>query len=895
MKLPALWIALSFACGIAVAAAAGASSVPKMKILFAIALGVFAVAALVSLWCGAVRTAWIFSLELWLLLGILAAPLERSATPPANVGRQMDHGQLDSADPLRWRGVLREDPAEFPWGRRYEIALTGVEFEGHPIVVSGGLRANLYQPQKGPALPPETLRAGDRVEALVKARPPRNYLDPGAFDARTFLSRQGVDVIGTLRSAELLRELDSPLPQFRYRLARWRGALLRRVDSLFADQPERAAILRAMLLGDRSFVDSDTATAFQRTGAYHVLVVAGLHVAALGYFVLWAGRRLRIPRLAQALVTLAVLLAYAGIVQDRVPILRAVLVGSFFLCAGLMWRRVELLNGIGVAALLVLVWRPSELTDASFQLSFMAAGVIAGIAAPWIERTSLPRRAALEHLGDVTRDGSYQPKLTQLRLDLRAASRWLARRLPATLAPRAELFLTWPCRAVLRVWEIAVLSFALQLGMLPIMAHYFHRVTLSGPVSNIPAVLLTGLIVPVGFLALSATFLSTTLAGVLAKVLGFLTTMLLACVERFGRVPWLSYRTPGPPVWLDAAFLLSLIGLAVVSRAAARRLRQRSEEGGSVSAVSGRTKWIEWAAATTLAALAVLVATHPFRPNLTPHLLEITVLDVGQGDSIFAALPDGRTMLIDGGGQAGAENFGGYHTGIDVGEQVVSPYLWSRGIKRIDIVALTHAHHDHIDGLHAVFDNFSVGQLWLGRDEATVPFEALLQQARHDGATIVREVAGNSIELGGVNGRVLWPQDAFRVAAANNNNSLVLRLTDGNRNFMLSGDIEKKVEGALLSERAPLQADFLKVPHHGSKTSSTEAFLEAVQPKLAVISVGESNSFGHPSPEVLDRYRSLGVHAYRTDRDGAVTTWTDGNFLKVQSFIEASNRVPAHP
>lgn len=151
------------------------------------------------------------------------------------------------------------------------------------------------------------------------------------------------------------------------------------------------------------------------------------------------------------------------------------------------------------------------------------------------------------------------------------------------------------------------------------------------------------------------------------------------------------------------------------------------------------------------------------------------------------------------------------------------------------------------------------------------------------------------MDLGGVNGRVLWPQDASRVAAANNNNSLVLRLTDGNRNFMLSGDIEKKVEAALVSERAPLQADSLKVPHHGSKTSSIEAFLEAVQPKLAVISVGESNSFGHPSPEVLDRYRSLGVHAYRTDRDGAVTTLTDGNFLEVQSFIEASNRVPAHP
>jgi competence protein ComEC len=151
------------------------------------------------------------------------------------------------------------------------------------------------------------------------------------------------------------------------------------------------------------------------------------------------------------------------------------------------------------------------------------------------------------------------------------------------------------------------------------------------------------------------------------------------------------------------------------------------------------------------------------------------------------------------------------------------------------------------------------------------------------------------MDLGGVNGRVLWPPDDSRVATANHNNSLVLRLTDGSRNFMLSGDIEEKVEGALVSENTPLEADFLKVPHHGSKTSSTEAFLQSVQPKIAVISVGESNSFGHPSPEVLDRCESLGTHAYRTDRDGAVSAWTDGKFLKVQSFVEASNGVQAHP
>lgn len=291
-----------------------------------------------------------------------------------------------------------------------------------------------------------------------------------------------------------------------------------------------------------------------------------------------------------------------------------------------------------------------------------------------------------------------------------------------------------------------------------------------------------------------------------------------------------------------------------------------------------------------LAALSILVATHPFRADLNKGLLEVTVLDVGQGDSIFTAFPDGRTMLVDGGGLAGAEWYGGYRTGIDVGEEVVSPYLWSRGLKKLDILALTHAHHDHLDGLRAVLANFHVAQLWVGRDEETPAYEGLLAQARAGGVSISHEFAGSKFDWDGVEGRVLWPQDPSATSTASNNNSLVLRLTDGKITFLLPGDVEQKVEAELVHQGESLTADFLKVPHHGSKTSSTEAFLDAVAPKVAVISVGEANPFGQPFPDVVERYHTWGARLFHTDRDGAVTARTDGQSLSIHTYVETNSR-----
>jgi competence protein ComEC len=631
---------------------------------------------------------------------------------------------------------------------------------------------------------------------------------------------------------------------------------------MFAAADDRAAVVRAMLLGDRSFLDTEQVEAFQQTGAYHILVLSGLQVGVLAAILLWTMRRLRLPTLPAITLTIAALWAYAGIVEDQPPIARAVWMATLYLLAFTFFRRTHVLNALGLAALVILAARPSEISNASFLLSFLAVATIGGIAAPWLERTAGNYLRALDHLGDVTRDAAHPPRAAQFRLDLRAAAAWLASRVPLRLSGAA--IVTAPCRAGLWLWETIVISAAIQLTMLPLMAQYFHRVTVLGLAANVPAVLLTAVIVPLGFLSLSASLVWEPLGRLLGYALAPVVGWMLSSVQVVARLPQASFRVPSPPPELLAAFFVAATLFAAMILLARRRAAL--------------------AAAAVVVALAVVIAIHPFAPRLDAQRLEITILDVGQGDSVFVAFPGGKTMLIDGGGLPGSGYIRSRRPGIDVGEDVVSPFLWSRGLKRLDVVALTHAHQDHLAGLAAILRNFQVGELWTGRDIQIPTYTALLVEARRLGIPVIHKKRNDQLDWNGVQVQVLWPDRLDPAKTATNNDSLVLRLQSGREALLLTGDIEQPVERALTADGDALAADFLKIPHHGSRTSTTAPFLDSVHPRLAAISVGENNPFGHPSADVLRRIESEGARLYRTDRDGAITILTDGNQIEARTF-----------
>ena len=256
--------------------------------------------------------------------------------------------------------------------------------------------------------------------------------------------------------------------------------------------------------------------------------------------------------------------------------------------------------------------------------------------------------------------------------------------------------------------------------------------------------------------------------------------------------------------------------------------------------------------------------------------------------------PKGSTLLIDGGGRFAG--FRGHEEapGPDPGEEAVSAYLWSRGIQRLDAVALTHAHQDHIGGLTAVLENFRVGQLWLSRETQTPALAQLKKLAAEKHVFVEHELRGQSFDWDGVNVEFLWPQIApAEVApAAKNNDSLVMRLKFGERSVMLPGDAEKQAEYAMLGEDDPeeLHADVLKVGHHGSKNSTMPEFLERVGPRVAIISAGEGNPDGHPAAELLERLKERGVRVLRTDEEGEISVVTDGHGIWVRCFAGCAEK-----
>jgi len=685
MKLPAVAIAAAFVGGILL----GLSHIFSSRVVYPFPALIAALVCLLLtlgfvlyrrnfLWPGLIT-----SLAVWVGLGILAGRLAERPLPAEHIISRIAAHQIPMRTPLRWHGVLRSEPSRLPWGTGLEMNLTGVEMTEGTLPVTGGMRLG-YSPRDDDRGLPE-LHAGDEIVVLAEARLPLVYKDTGAFDRREFLARQNIHLLATLRASTLLEKTGTASPAPQWWLARLRGRLRDRLDRMFPTSPEIAGILRAMLLGDRSFVDREESVDFQKTGVFHVLVVAGLHVGALAFFLFWLARKLRLPHVARTLFVLVALFAYVMVVEQRASVLRAGLMAGIVILGSFFYRRLDLLNSAAIAALVLLVANPQFVSDTGFQLSFWAIGTIAGLALPLIEQRLQPFMRALEAWRDVTRDASHTAAQVQFRLDFRDAVSALTAPLQGRAATWAQEVVARGTRASLRLAELFVLTLVLQFGMLPLMARDFHRVSLLGPIANLFAVPLTGAIVPLGFFSLALGILFPAGARLLGHPLAWLVLLQGRIVSFLAGIPHGSYRIPGPPAWVMAIFFLLAI-VAVVRLRSARTLR----------------RW-EWGLLLFLLMVAAsVIATYPFRPLVAMGNLEIDVLDVGQGDSILVVSPKGSTLLIDGGGTFLGFRGREEHLGPDPGEEAVSAYLWSRGFQKLDAVALTHAHQDHVGGLTAV-------------------------------------------------------------------------------------------------------------------------------------------------------------------------------------------------
>jgi len=406
----------------------------------------------------------------------------------------------------------------------------------------------------------------------------------------------------------------------------------------------------------------------------------------------------------------------------------------------------------------------------------------------------------------------------------------------------------------LNISDILVLSFTAQLGILPITAYAFNRIAFAPLILNLIALPLISLIMATGYLFVPIAFISSVIARFPVRLLDLLITVLINISDFASNIDFLSYRIPTPHILTVSGYYLFLLAFLAPKKIKRQKIL--------VSAL--------------FFFFFITLITHPF-PSRSKHL-RMTVMDVGNGDSILIEFPGNKKMLIDGGGSA----FGGY----DIGERVVSPVLWNKGIKKIDYLVLTHSHPDHLYGLFSVVENFRIKEFWESisppEDKAYRAFKNSLSPK-----TIKKELfRGTSLQIGKANVKILYPEKPENPPVlVHNNQSLVMMIRFRGASFLLTGDAEYQAEQDILSCYHDIKCQVLKCPHHGSGSSSTESFIKAVSPEIVVISVGRDNLYGLPDRDVIRRYEKIGSEIYRTDLHGAVEIIFDGENISAHTAV----------
>lgn len=675
----------------------------------------------------------------------------------------------------------------------------------------------------------ESVRPGDVLTLTARLEYPKPSGTPGGFDLRKYYAARGLS--GSLTAKKLVSMVpgNTPLP--------W--VIRQHVqEMLTAWDPKWTGILVGILFGDSSGIPNAMLERYRITGVLHVFAASGSNVAfVLGIFLAVFGF---LPKNARSGLTSVALIFYAELCGASAPIMRATVMGVAALLGSLGQGRVSSLRWLLLTGMILFAWNPLLLSDIGFQLSFAATlGIIA-----------------------------LTPRFVNLR----------------------------PFKKIPKAIRLALgTTLAAQASTLPLMVSAFHRLSLIGIVANLFVLFILGSAFELGMIGMLLSFVPVLAAPFFQASLWLIefTDLILTKLASLpladvwviepGFLFWLAWYG-GLAVWLIGWKKVRFIGLVLLRRVkwpltkAVEFLRRLFPELGwpgfiastikaskiKTSDVKISNSKIRGSAFLALVIIVVTVVTVVF--PMTDKSLEVTFIDVGQGDSILIRTPEKHALLIDTGPKN--EHF-------DSGERIVFPYLLHLGVKHLDALIVTHEHQDHIGGAAYLLENIPVD--WVGVPEVG---DRLQNKAWQEG--IFQDVsapskiqtlrAGDKIALdSGAWLDVLAPSEVLEGTHSDeNNNSLVTELHYLGQSVLLSADMEKEEMEEIRASGMTWEGDYFKEPHHGSRFSLDEPWLDRLNPKAVIISVGK-NTFGHPSQEILQYWAKRGVPVYRTDQNGTIT------------------------
>jgi len=742
-----------------------------------------------------------------------------------SLGPENDHA------PFLIRARLLEDAAVREDYVSLRGKVTALEVRGGWQNADGGVTLTVSgEPAAGLA---GEWRAGRVIEARATLRRPARYLNDGVADFERQLALDGTTLFGSVKSG-LLVDVVQPGSVFQESAADVRAHVRSAVQRWVAPHDATAAaIVTAVLIGDRTGLPEEVTDRLQRAGTYHVIAISGGNIAVLAGVSFGLLALAGVHGRARALITIAILLVYAQVAAAGPSVWRATMMAIVYLAARLLDHRTPPWQATTLAAGVMALVSPLDVRNAGFILTFGATGALLESArriSAALSRLKLPAFArSVPARPRRSRGGAGDVTIARGRLSFTIA-RWLVASIGA--------------------------SVAVEIALMPVSAQSFSRVTLAGPLLNLLAVPLMA----VGQVAGMA------VAGfdgwpAIARGGGRLAAMAASGIVESARlveaVPAFAWRVPPPGGLILAIYYGSLL-VALFAKPARLRLA---------------------AAAVLVCALEYVVGVAPRGAAAPVNGFQLTMFDVGQGEAML--LQSGTSRLqVDAGGQPfGSGSF-------DIGARVVAPALWERALSQLDALLVTHGDPDHIGGAPVLLETFRPRVLWEGivvpRHEAS---RGLRERAEAAGSRPRLLRRGESFRWGDTRVRVLHPPEPdWERPRVRNDDSVVLEVMCGEVALLLTGDLGAEVERDIVPQLTPARIRILKVGHHGSRTSSSPQLLEKWRPQIALISAGRGNTFGHPTPEVLSRLESIGARIYRTDRHGQITVESDCRSAFVRTF-----------